>query len=113
MSAVHATCDVTVAMHLPRQFQHRAKCIAFLLISIWVCCRAVAKLAESPEFHLSKTLEPGDIEIVHNPTIFHTRGEVSDGQVSPTVIDSALCTHTFGTFAPSMPVSCACKAMAA
>ena len=42
-----------------------------------VLCRAVAKLAESPEFHLSKVLQPGDIEIVHNPTIFHTRGPES------------------------------------
>ena len=43
--------------------------------------RAVASLAESPEFHLSKKLQPGDIEIVHNPTIFHSRGEVFDGGV--------------------------------
>ena len=42
----------------------------------------MASLAESPEFHLSKKLQPGDIEIVHNPTIFHSRGEVFDGEVS-------------------------------
>ncbi|KAL3155553.1 hypothetical protein ABBQ38_011107 [Trebouxia sp. C0009 RCD-2024] len=41
---------------------------------------AVAKLAESPEFHISKKLQPGDIEIVHNPTIFHSRGQVIDGE---------------------------------
>lgn len=40
----------------------------------------MAALAESPEFHLSKKLQPGDIEIVHNPTIFHSRGEVIDGE---------------------------------
>lgn len=49
-------------------------------------CRAVAALAESPEFHLSLRLQPGDIEIVHNPTIFHSRGEVIDGQVSLTCL---------------------------
>lgn len=43
--------------------------------------RAVAKLAESPEFHISRKLLPGDIEIVHNPTIFHSRGDVQDGEV--------------------------------
>ena len=42
----------------------------------------MAALAESPEFHLSRKLQPGDIEIVHNPTIFYSRGEVIDGKVS-------------------------------
>eukprot|EP00891_Asterochloris_glomerata_P005068 jgi/Astpho2/5068/Aster-x0233 len=41
---------------------------------------AVATLAEDPEFHLSKKLQPGDIEIIHNPTIFHARSEVVDGE---------------------------------
>ena len=52
-------------------------------------CRAVAKLAESPEFHLSKVLQPGDIEIVHNPTIFHSRGDIFDGEVR--LNDSSAC----------------------
>lgn len=42
----------------------------------------MATLAEDPEFHLSKKLQPGDIEIIHNPTIFHARSEVVDGEVS-------------------------------
>ena len=45
-------------------------------------CRAVAKLAEDPSFHISRKLIPGDIEIVHNPTIFHSRGDIFDGEVS-------------------------------
>ena len=32
-----------------------------------VACRAVAKLAEDPEFHFSAKLEPGDLELIHNP----------------------------------------------
>lgn len=42
----------------------------------------MAKLAESPEFHISRKLVPGDIEVVHNPTIFHSRADVQDGEVS-------------------------------
>ena len=42
----------------------------------------MAKLAESPDFHFSSKLVPGDIEIVHNPTIFHSRGDVFDGEVN-------------------------------
>ena len=33
----------------------------------WWHARAVAKLAEDPDFHLSLKLEPGDIELIHNP----------------------------------------------
>ncbi len=42
-------------------------------------CRAVATIAEDPKFHLAKTLQPGDLEIIHNPTIFHSRGDIFDG----------------------------------
>lgn len=56
-------------------------------------CRAVAALAESPDFHMSKRLQPGDIEIVHNPTIFHSRGEVVDGEVSLTSPSWQSCAH--------------------
>ena len=52
-------------------------------------CRAVATLAEDPEFHLSKKLQPGDIEIIHNPTIFHARSEVVDGEVRACKPDGA------------------------
>lgn len=45
------------------------------------CCRTFAKLAEDPAFHFSKLLEPGDIEILHNPTVLHARAEVEDGEV--------------------------------
>jgi len=47
-----------------------------------VLCRAVAALAEDPEFHLAELLEPGTIEWIHNPSIFHSRTEVVDGEVS-------------------------------
>ncbi|DBB18065.1 hypothetical protein WJX82_011687 [Trebouxia sp. C0006] len=40
---------------------------------------AVATIAEDPKFHLAKTLQPGDLEIIHNPTIFHSRGDIFDG----------------------------------
>ena len=43
--------------------------------------RAVASLAEDPRFHLALTLQPGDLEIIHNPTIFHARGDINDGEV--------------------------------
>ncbi len=42
-------------------------------------CRSVATIAEDPKFHLAKTLQPGDLEIIHNPTIFHSRGDIFDG----------------------------------
>ena len=42
--------------------------------------RAVASLAEDPEFHISRVLEPGDLEIIHNPTIFHARSDIHDGE---------------------------------
>ena len=29
--------------------------------------RAVAMLAEDPDFHMTLKLEPGDIELIHNP----------------------------------------------
>lgn len=35
----------------------------------WGKCRAVAKLAEDPEFHMILKLEPGDIELIHNPYV--------------------------------------------
>jgi alpha-ketoglutarate-dependent taurine dioxygenase len=41
----------------------------------------VASLAEDPQFHLALTLQPGDIEIIHNPTIFHARSDIHDGEV--------------------------------
>ena len=44
-------------------------------------CRAVAALAEDPEFHFAQTLEPGTIEWIHNPSIMHSRSEVVDGEV--------------------------------
>ncbi|KAK9845169.1 hypothetical protein WJX84_011671 [Apatococcus fuscideae] len=44
--------------------------------AIW----AVAKLAEDPEFHFSRKLEPGDLELIHNPTMMHSRSDVYDGE---------------------------------
>ena len=51
--------------------------------------RAVASLAEDPEFHLSRVLEPGDLEIIHNPTIFHARSDIHDGKASPQMSDQS------------------------
>lgn len=51
----------------------------------------MATLAESPDFHLSKKLQPGDIGIVHDPTIFHSRGEVIDGEVSFAMLFLSTC----------------------
>lgn len=48
-------------------------------------CRAVAALAEDPEFHFAELLEPGTIEWIHNPSIFHSRTEVVDGEVPPKI----------------------------
>ena len=44
-------------------------------------CRAVAKLAEDPEFHMTLKLEPGDIELIHNPYAF-VSDIVSDADAS-------------------------------
>ena len=55
--------------------------------------RAVASLAEDPKFHLSRVLEPGDLEIIHNPTIFHARSDIHDGEARatrPSVLNSTL-----------------------
>ena len=41
----------------------------------------MASIAEDPKFHLALTLEPGDLEIIHNPTIFHARDDIHDGEV--------------------------------
>ncbi|WIA42630.1 hypothetical protein OEZ86_008603 [Tetradesmus obliquus] len=43
--------------------------------AIW----AVAAIAEDPAFHLSLKLEPGDVELLHNPSTFHARTHVVDG----------------------------------
>ena len=51
------------------------------LIWVLMCCRTFARLAEDPAFHFSKVLQPGDIEILHNPTVLHSRGEIEDGEV--------------------------------
>ena len=52
----------------------------------WFCadtwaCRTFARLAEDPAFHFSEILEPGTIEVIHNATILHSRGDVEDGDV--------------------------------
>ncbi|KAK9863979.1 hypothetical protein WJX84_007599 [Apatococcus fuscideae] len=44
--------------------------------AIW----AVAKLAEDPDFHFSLKLEPGDLELIHNPSTLHSRSDVYDGE---------------------------------
>lgn len=44
-------------------------------------CRTVAAIAEDPSFHLKLKLEPGDIEWLHNPSTFHARTAVVDGEV--------------------------------
>ena len=46
----------------------------------WLC-RTFARLAEDPSFHFSVVLNPGEAEIIHNPTILHSRGDVEDGEV--------------------------------
>jgi hypothetical protein len=45
------------------------------------CCRTVAAIANDPDFHLDLQLQPGDIEIIHNPSTFHSRTKVIDGKV--------------------------------
>ena len=44
-------------------------------------CRSVAAIAEDPAFHLKLRFEPGDIEWLHNPSTFHARTAVVDGEV--------------------------------
>ena len=46
------------------------------------CCRTFARLAEDPAFHFSIKLQPGDIELLHNPTVLHSRSDVVDGEVT-------------------------------
>ncbi|KAK9812337.1 hypothetical protein WJX73_003313 [Symbiochloris irregularis] len=41
-----------------------------------------ARLAEDPKFHFSQILSPGTIEVIHNPTILHSRGDVEDGETN-------------------------------
>jgi hypothetical protein len=41
----------------------------------------VAAIANDPDFHLRLKLQPGDIEIIHNPSTFHSRTKVVDGEV--------------------------------
>ena len=53
-----------------------------LLACLSPSCRTVAAIANDPEFHLSLKLQPGDIEIIHNPSTFHSRTKVVDGEVS-------------------------------
>ena len=72
-------------------------------------CRAVAALAESPEFHLSKKLQPGDIEIVHNPTVFHSRGEVIDGKVSITMLFPFTCLGYCFSSSKARPIVFVCN----
>lgn len=72
-------------------------------------CRAMAALAESPEFHLSKKLQPGDIEIVHNPTIFHSRGEVIDGEVSFAVLFMSTCSGCHHASRDARPIAFICN----
>eukprot|EP00879_Flechtneria_rotunda_P026178 GHRR01027895.1.p1 GENE.GHRR01027895.1~~GHRR01027895.1.p1 ORF type:complete len:107 (+),score=19.90 GHRR01027895.1:136-456(+) len=40
----------------------------------------VAAIANDPEFHLVLKLQPGDIEIIHNPSTMHSRKKVVDGE---------------------------------
>ena len=51
-----------------------------------VLCRTFARLAEDPAFHFSLVLEPGVVELIHNPTILHSRADVEDGEVRPAVL---------------------------
>jgi alpha-ketoglutarate-dependent taurine dioxygenase len=44
-------------------------------------CRTVAAIANDPDFHLNLKLQPGDIEIIHNPSTFHSRTKVVDAEV--------------------------------
>lgn len=52
------------------------------MITEWTLHRTFARIAEDPAFHFSKVLVPGDIEIIHNPTILHSRGDIFEGEVS-------------------------------
>ena len=44
-------------------------------------CRTFAAIAEDPKFHLTQTFVPGDIEIISNQIILHSRGDVENGTV--------------------------------
>lgn len=51
-------------------------------LDLWcVRCRTFAAIAEDPKFHISKILRPGEIEIISNQFILHSRGDVFDGEV--------------------------------
>ncbi len=43
--------------------------------------RTFAALAEDPKFHLQHTFQPGEIEIISNQVVLHSRGDVYDGEV--------------------------------
>lgn len=46
-----------------------------------VVCRTFAALAEDPKFHIQHIFQPGEIEIISNQVILHSRGEIFDGEV--------------------------------
>lgn len=85
------TCDSALKCLL----RHQAKWLLRLpaasaqvaLALINACRRTFARLAEDPKFHFSQILNPGEIEIIHNPTILHSRGDVQDGEVCPAAIE--------------------------
>lgn len=44
--------------------------------------RTFAAICEDPKFHISKIFVPGDIEIISNQVILHSRGDLENGIVS-------------------------------
>lgn len=82
VSATASTSDAFSALgvkypHLP--------CLLLTSPSVCLsCCRTVAAIANDPDFHLNLKLQPGDIEIIHNPSTFHSRTKVVDGEVRTT-----------------------------
>ena len=59
--------------------------------AVLVCLpRAFARLAEDPFFHFSRILSPGDIEIIHNPTVLHARGNIKNGEVIYSTLAAAI-----------------------
>jgi hypothetical protein len=73
-----------------RFFLLHCLCRASLIPDPSCFCRTVAAIANDPDFHLSLKLQPGDLEIIHNPSTLHSRTKIVDGEVRGRLLLSVL-----------------------
>ena len=65
-------------------YVHLEEAWVYLSVSMPACrtCQA----GGGPKHHFSVKLEPGDIEILHNPSALHSRAEVVDGEMCASIL---------------------------